>query len=310
MQHRMACRLGRVFLIAWLPAVALPAGAAQQTFDSPEKAVAALAALIGTRDEAAIERVFGADSVPYFASGDPDADTADYVRVKAMIGEKVAFVDHDEHTRVALFGENAWPWPIPLVAEGGRWRFDMEAGREELLNRRIGRNELYALAALREIVEAQREYASTGRDGLPPAFASRFLSSEGRQDGLYWPAAEGEAESPLGELLAESDTRNVSEPRPFHGYFFRILTAQGRYAPGGAKSYLDAEGRMTGGFAVLAWPAKHGNSGVMSFLLSQRGIIYQRDLGTGTAEAAAAIATFDPDPGWMPTGDAGLMEIE
>lgn len=306
----MMPRFGRVLLSAWCLALAIPASAAQQTFDSPEQAVAALAALIGTHDAVAIERVFGADSVPYFASGDPDADAADYARVKAMIGEKVAFVDHDERTKVAVLGESAWPWPIPLVTEDGRWRFDMESGREELLNRRIGRNELYTLAALREIVAAQHEYASTGRDGLPPAFARRFLSSEGRRDGLYWPAAEGEAQSPLGELLAEADTQDVDEPRPFHGYFFRVLTAQGKHAPGGARNYVDGDGRMTSGFAVLAWPAKHGNSGVMSFLLSQRGIIYQRDLGAGTAEAAAAISTFDPDPEWTPTGDAGLVSIE
>jgi hypothetical protein len=206
-----------------------------------------------------------------------------------------------------LLGNDAWPFPVPLVREAGAWRFDVEAGIEELTNRRIGRNELSTLATLHEYVDAQREYASTGRDGNPPCYARSLLSSEGKHDGLYWPTAEGEPESPFGSFVAsaanEGYTRRDAGPVAYHGYFYRSLERQGAHAPGGAKSYVDEKGLMSRGFALLAWPAKYGNSGVMTFVVGRNGIVFQRDLGEDTESAAAAIAAFDPDEIWTPTSD-------
>ncbi len=275
------------------------------TYATPEEAVQALNEIVGTRDNPKTEVMFGPGSVDVFRSGDDAADAEAAARVKALIAEKVAFEEIDANTRVALFGEKAWPFPIPLAKAGERWRFDTEAGRQELLNRRIGYNELATLSSLHAYVDAQFEYRSQGRDGLPPAFAQQVRSNEGKQDGLYWATAEGEELSPLGDLLAEATVPPAgAEPVPFQGYYYRILKAQGKSAPGGEMSYVDAKGLMTGGFAAIAWPAKYGNSGVMTFLISSRDIIFQKDLGAETAELAAAITTFDPDATWEPTGDS------
>jgi len=275
------------------------------TFPTPEEAVQALADLAGTGDARKAEEMFGAGGVEFLQSGDAADDREDALRVKALILEKVAFEDDGDTTRIALLGNEGWQFPLPLVLEDGRWRFDVAAGREEILSRRIGRNELLALASLHALVDAQREYVSESRDGRPPAYARRFLSSEGTHDGLYWPAAEGEEESPLGPLYAEAakDGTQQSGPRPFNGYFFRMLEGQGKSAPGGERSYLDKKGRMTQGFAVIAWPAKYGNSGVVTFQVNQRGLIFQKDLGVETEAAVAAISVYDPDESWVPTAD-------
>jgi len=272
------------------------------TYATPEDAVAALDDLIGSEDEARIEEVFGPGSVELFSSGDRNEDLRAGQRVKELIAERVAFEELDPDTRVALFGDAEWPFPIPLVRTDERWRFDTEAGREELLNRRIGFNELATLASLHELVDAQREYAAEGHDGKPRAFAQRFRSSEGLRDGLYWPSAEGEPVSPLGDLLAEADVEAEGQ-QPFQGYYFKMLTGQGANAPGGARGYLDDAGLLTEGFAAVAWPAKYGNSGVMTFLVNHRDIVFQKDLGPGTESAAAGIELFDPDRSWHPTAD-------
>lgn len=276
------------------------------TYATPEEAVKALGDLAGSGDDARATAMFGPSGLDILRSGDPADDREDALKVKALIAEKVAFEDDGEARKIAALGHDAWPFPIPLVLENGRWRFDVEAGKEEILNRRIGRNELLAIESLRAYVDAQRDYASQGRDGKAPAFARRIRSSEGQHDGLYWAAAEGEAESPLGPLVAEAAegaTASSEERLPFNGYYFRILEAQGANAPGGAKSYVDANGLMTGGHAILAWPAKHGNSGVMSFQVGAQGIVFQKDLGADTATAVQAIQAFDPDESWTPTRD-------
>ena len=272
-------------------------------FETPEAAIQALHDLIGQNDDAKIEAIFGAGSADLFRSGDHDADAEDAQRVKGLIAEGVAFEDFDENTKIALLGPDEWPFPIPLRHEAEGWRFDTADGREELLNRRIGRNELWTLTAMHEVVDAQREYRSAGRDGNAPAFAQKFRSSDGKQDGLYW-ASDDEADmSPLGDLLANSEDWG-EEAHAFHGYFYRILTGQGASAPGGELSYLDpATGLLTGGFAVIAWPAKYGNSGVMTFITNHRGIVFQKDLGAETEQAVAAIQSYDPDESWQPTGD-------
>jgi hypothetical protein len=288
-----------------LAALAACSRAPAGTFSTPEDAVQALAELIGSGDSRKAEVMFGKDGVELLKSGDDVADQEDAARVKAMILEKVAFEDLDEKTKAVVIGNEDWPFAVPLVLEEGRWRFDAAAGREELLNRRIGRNELLALASLHAYVDAQREYRSMGRDGKPAAYARRFRSSEGARDGLYWPVAEGEEESPLGPLYADAADEQLKDagPQPFHGYYFRILEGQGKNAPGGERSYLDKKGNMTGGFAAIGRPAKYGNSGIMTFLVNQQGLIFQKDLGADTEAAAAAITAYDPDDSWHPTGD-------
>jgi hypothetical protein len=293
--------------VAVLAALAACSRAPPGTYSTPEEAVQALGDLAGSGDMKRVEEMFGREGVELFQSGDEVADREDALRVKAMIAEKVAFADLDERTKAAVLGKEEWWFPLPLVKEHDRWRFDVAGGREELLNRRIGRNELSALASLHAYVDAQREYRAGGFAGKPPAYARRVRSSEGAHDGLYWPVAEGEAESPLGPLFAEAARSRQAEvkasPLPFNGYYYRILEAQGPHAPGGARSYLDKNGRLTSGFAAIAWPAKYGNSGMMTFQVNRQGIVFQKDLGAETETAVAAIDAYDPDESWNPTGD-------
>jgi hypothetical protein len=240
-------------------------------------------------------------------SGDDVADRQDLEAVVELSREKIAFEDLGGGRKLALLGNEGWELPIPLVEGKHGWEFDVEAGREEIMNRRVGRNEISTIETLRAMVEAQREYAAQGRDGNAPAFAQQFLSSAGKHDGLYWPTNEGEEESPLGPLVADAAEEGYrsgkGEPVPYHGYFYRLLKAQGSSAPGGARSYLDKQGRLTGGFGVVAWPATHGNSGVMTFVVNQQGIVFQKDLGEDTAKAVAKIQAYDPDTSWTPVDD-------
>lgn len=279
----------------------------QSTFESPTAAVLAFGDVVGKGDAQAMTRLFGAESRELLYSGDDVADRADGQHVKELIHEKVAIEDCADGSSIALLGNEGWAFPIPLVKEGARWRFDSEAGREELTNRRVGRNELSTIATLHAYVDAQREYASMQHDGVPATYARRVFSSPGKHDGLYWPVAEGEAESPLGPAVAEAAadgyTRGEGGLNPFHGYRFRVLTACGKSAPGGAKEYVDESGHMTRGFALIAWPAKYGSSGVMTFLVDHQGIVYQKDLGASTESAAGAIKAFEVDSSWDPTGD-------
>jgi len=276
--------------------------AGQQTFATPEEAVRAVGAMAGGGDEKRTEEIFGPGSNDLVRSGDEVADHDRALEVKAMIDRKVAFEDLDTNMKVALLGDDAWPFPIPLVKGRSGWYFDTEAGREEVENRRVGRNELETLATLHAVVDAQREYGASHGG----AYAQRVISSKGKHDGLYWPVAAGKPSSPLGPLVAEAAAEGYkagNEPQPYHGYYFKMLTAQGANAPEGAKSYLDAKGAMTKGFAMVAWPANYGNSGKMTFLVSDRGIVFQKDLGENTESVASAITTYDPDDSWDPTGD-------
>jgi hypothetical protein len=277
------------------------------TFRSPEEAIQALAKFAASGGADGADEIFGPGGTDLAQSGDPVADRNAALEVKRMIDEKVAFEDIGDDTKVAVLGDEDWPFPVPLVSGPGGWRFDTETGREEVENRRIGRNELTVLATLHAAVDAQMEYFAGDHGGRPGTYAQRFLSTEGMRDGLYWPTGEDEEPSPLGPLIAEATGEGYSlsnaEPSPYHGYFFHLLTAQGPSAPGGAMSYLDADGEMTKGFAILAWPAEHGDSGVMTFIVNERGLVFQKDLGPETNTAAAAIAEFDPDETWDPTGD-------
>jgi hypothetical protein len=273
-------------------------------FPTREAAMTALADLIGSGDVARADALLGEGAVEMLSSGDPVADREDALKVKALIGQKVDFREEGDLT-FALVGESAWPFTIPLVRDPVGWRFDVEAGREELLTRRIGRNELVTIAALHELVDAQREYAATGRDGRPPCYAAKLWSTPGRHDGLYWETAAGEPQSPMGPFVAdaaeEGYARGEEGPKPFHGYRFRLLTGQGAAASGGAKGYLGADGLLTGGFAVVAWPATYGNSGIQTFLVNHLGIVFERDFGEETAAEVAALNAYDPDREWTPT---------
>ena len=281
------------------------------TYASPEEAIQAAHNLIGPADDEEIEAIFGPGSADLFRSGDPAADRR--ARRSGQGADRREGGLRRASTRTREWRSSATTLGhsrFHSLRIGKRWRCDTAAGQEELLNRRIGYNELSTLASLHEFVDAQFEYVRARRDGNPAAFAQQFISSEGAQDGLYWPTAEGEPLSPLGDLLAAAALEKVGPgPQPFNGYLYRILKAQGPNAPGGERSYLDKSGRLTRGFAAIAWPAKHGNSGVMTFIVNQRDIVFQKDLGADTEQAVAAIQAFDPDTSWEPTGDS-LEEVE
>lgn len=275
-------------------------------YASPEAAVDALVSAMRPYDAERVRAVLGAEEEGLLSSGDEVADRADREHFLASFDERHALLT-DGDRAVLVVGGDDWPLPIPLVHVEGAWHFDLERGREEILDRRIGRNELAAIQVCRAIADAQREYAALEPMGRGREYAARFSSTPGQRDGLYWPAAEGEPESPLGPLVASASEEGYAlgsgaERAPYQGYFYRMLTAQGPHAPGGARDYL-ADGRVSGGFAVLAEPAVHGSSGVMTFLIGPTGVVYQRDLGPGTAEVAAKIRSFDPDPGWAVVRD-------
>jgi hypothetical protein len=277
-----------------------------RTYPAPTDAMMAVTEVAGRSDREGLEEVFGPRATEVLWSGDPVADRADGRLVRQMILERVMFAE-DDGTAIAMIGPEGWPFPIPLVKVKGGWRFDLDAGEQELINRRVGRNELLTMATLHEYVDAQREYAAEGRDGHPPAYAQRFRSRPGWHDGLYWEVVDGEAESPLGPLVAEAAAQGYSAsdegPQPFHGYYYRVLTAQGPHAPGGARSYVNGSGLMTDGFAAVAWPASWGHSGVMTFVVSDVGVVFQKDLGRDTESAVVSITAFDPDETWAPAHD-------
>ncbi|HKB17083.1 MAG TPA: DUF2950 family protein, partial [Planctomycetota bacterium] len=267
---RVAALRGRALPCALVGVLAGCAAPKLETFASPEEAMRTVAEVAGTSDDARKAKIFGPDWAEFLKSGDDASDREDALRLKTMILQKIVLKEREDGEKTAEVGNDAWPFPFPLVREGDRWAFDVDAGREELLNRRIGRNELETIDSLRAYVDAQREYFEKGRDGNPPAYAQEFFSDEGRHNGLYWPAEPGKEESPLGPLVAEAAghgyRRKGEERTPYQGYFFRILTGQGKGATGGEKSYIDGKRLMTGGFAAIAWPATYGNSGVMTFL--------------------------------------------
>lgn len=286
-------------------ALSIACGKPDTTFPTPEAAIARLEELLGT--DRVPEEVLGAGSRTLVTSGDAEADHEDALRVKAMIQESVEIEDYGDNAKIAFLGKDEWPLPFPLVEENGRWHFDVEAGRQELLNRRVGRNELLVLDTLHAILDAQREYfaESAGVEG-GQAYAIKFNSTPGTRDGLYWPATSAETESPLGPFVATAsigDRDPRAEREPFRGYYFRMMTEQGPSAPGGARSYFGPDARLSRGFAVVAWPAKYGNSGIMTFQMNQSGIVFEKDLGAETPLIVSGITAYSPDESWDPTSD-------
>jgi hypothetical protein len=280
--------------------------AEQQTYPTPEAAVQALIDAAVSEDSEALVAVLGGD-IDQLRSSDPVADKADREAFVNAAVEKAAIQQDSEDKATLLIGEDDWPFAIPMVRESGAWRFDLDAGLDEVYNRRIGRNELYTIAVLGELVQAQDEYWTLNPQGGENRFANKLRSSPGQRDGLYWPVKHGEPESPVGEHVAqaaaEGYAHGTAQSRPpFHGYYYRLLTAQGENAPGGAKDYV-VNGLMSQGFGVVAWPADYGNSGIMSFITNQNGVIFETDLGENTAMEVEKITTYDPDSGWAVVTD-------
>jgi hypothetical protein len=274
------------------------AGAAsqQQTFDKPEMAVDALLNALKNRDVEGLAKLFGPEEWDTMVGPDKSQAREGLLRIYEAAQVSKTIVDGGDGRQILVLGSEGWPFPIPLVPEAGQWRFDTEAGIQEILNRRIGQNELNAIAVMREYVGAQVRYASADRDGDQVLeFAQQIASTTGKQDGLYWASAGGDEESPLGEFVSESavylEGREAGDP--YRGYFFKILTRQGEAAPGGRYDYV-INGNMIAGFAMVAYPAEYGNSGIMSFIVNQQGVVYERDLGDDTAVAAQAMAEYDP----------------
>jgi hypothetical protein len=274
-------------------------------FGTPEEAVRALAKAARGTDQTAVLAILGPGGEDIASSGDPVEDRAARQRFVTAVGEKLRIETIDERTAVANIGRDDWPFPVPLVHDPEGWRFDAPAARDEIVNRRVGRHELDAIESCRAYVEAQREYARVAGAG---AYAQKVRSEPGKRDGLYWQGGTDRGESPLGPLFAEAAAEGYAlheapaTPAPFHGYMFRILTAQGKNAPGGARSWVK-DGRMTGGFGLVAYPADPGVSGVMTFVVGPEGIVFQKNLGEKTVEVAKAIAAYDPDDSWTPVRD-------
>jgi type II secretory pathway pseudopilin PulG len=291
-----------LLMVALLIARVAPAAepAAQKSFARARDAVAALVAANRTNDTAALEQILGPEGSSLISSGDQAQDKRDRAQFVALYEKHHRLTRTAPDTLTLLIGSNEWALPIPLVKQEGQWRFDTAAGAQELLYRRIGANELAAIQVARALYRAQLEYAASAHDGNEKGlYAQRFRSTPDKHDGLYWPVAEGEPASPAGPLVAEAEAsgRERGKHQPFHGYYFRILKSQGPHARSGARDYV-IDGKMSGGFAILAYPAEYGVSGVMSFLVSRRGTVFESDLGAATSETAPALTAFDPDDSW------------
>ena len=296
--------LALVLLVSGCNKPASETAAGPKTFNSPDEAAQALYDAAKAGDDQAVLAIFGPDAKEFLFSGDAARDMSAYRTFTTAYEEMHRWGKLEGDNLVLIVGRENYPFPFPLLKNSsGKWYFDAESGRQELLARRIGDNELTVMDVLSAMADAQAEYFNEPRDDSKVRqYAGKFGSSEGKHDGLYWKVAEGEPESPLGPLVARATAegyaaRTAEAPAPFHGYYFRLLTAQGAHAKGGARNYV-VNGKMTGGFAFLAYPADYRKSGVMSFLINQDGEIFQKDLGPQTTEAAKSLESFDPDSTW------------
>jgi len=284
---------------------------AQQLFASPDEAAKALQAATAAKDKAALRAIFGPE-VDTILTGDEVLDANNAQRLATALAQGCKPMQEGEDKVTFEVGTNEWPMPIPLVKADGRWHFDTAAGREEIINRHIGRNELHAIGVCRAYVAAQRQSASGNPDaGGGAKYAQKFKSTPGKKDGLYWPAAENESVSPFGPLVAEAHAEGYVKntgtgPHPFHGYYFRILSRQGQAAPGGKKNYV-TKGALTGGFALVAYPEHWDRSGIMTFIVNQDGKVFQRNLGEKSSRIAAAMKEYNPDSEWTLVPDEGVV---
>ncbi len=292
-----------IVLLALLASAAAIAAqtATHRAFAAPEDAVKALVDTVKAENLDELLALFGPEGRELVASSDPAIARMNRKVFAVAFKEQWHLEDTTPTQKTLVIGHENWPFPVPLtkVAEG--WRFDTAAGKEEVLARRIGRNELNAIATARAYVTAQQRYAQEGHDGKPAGVhAAKFQSDSGKQDGLYWPTARGQKRSPLGDLLAQAapEGRQVgAQPTPLHGYYFKILTGQGAAVPGGAKSYI-VKGEMSGGFALVAWPAQYDATGVMTFVVNHDGTVRERDLGPQTDAIARKMTVYNPDKSW------------
>ncbi|HZP71081.1 MAG TPA: DUF2950 domain-containing protein [Pseudolabrys sp.] len=278
---------------------------AQQRFKTPEEAVEALVKAARSGDTKSVISILGPGSQELVSSGDPVEDANVRKEYLAAYDAGHRIVAGPGKPSVLVIGQNDWPFPIPMVQRDGQWIFDVPAGREEVLARRIGRNELSTMKAMLAYWDAQQEYADMNKSKSGQAvYAQRIVSSPGKKDGLYWPTSDNEKPSPLGEAVADATQRGYrpGAGEPYHGYRFKILLRQGPTAPGGAVDYV-VNGDMIGGFAAVAYPAEYGNSGIMTFIINHEGDIYEKDLGEHTARIAARMTTFSPDHTWKKVVD-------
>jgi hypothetical protein len=285
--------------------------AAQQLFASPDDAVTALRAAAEAKDTAAFRQIFGPE-FDQLITGDKVQDANNAQRFAAVLLQGCRPVKEGEDKVTFEVGTNNFPMAVPLVKADGQWHFDTAAGKQEIINRHIGKDELHAIGVCRAYVAAQRQYASA----IPSAgggtkYAQKFKSTPGKKDGLYWPAAENEPASPFGPLVAEAHAEGYRNnkgvgPHPFHGYYFRILTRQGKAAPGGKMDYL-SHGDLTGGFALVAYPEHWDQSGIMTFIVNQDGKVFQRNLGEKTYRIAPAMKEYNPDSAWTLVQDEGVV---
>jgi hypothetical protein len=298
--------LGVAAAVVWITfgvnGMTLAATVQQKTFKSAEEAVRAAVSAAKNNDDKELLAIFGSQAKELLFSGDAVADKQRREHFLAAYDERNRLATEGENT-ILIVGKQDWPFPIPLVRKNEAWVFDTEKGREEILNRRIGENELNTIQAMLAVVDAQREYALKDRDkNALHEYAQKFVSDPGKKNGLYWEAKQGDPQSPLGPIMTRARSEGYqgkppATPVPYHGYYYRILTAQGKDAPGGAYSYL-VKGKMIGGFAVVAYPAEYGNSGVMTFIVNHDGKVFQKDLGKNTAAVAKSMKEYNPNKTW------------
>lgn len=275
----------------------------QKTFATPGEAVKALMAAVESNNQDELIAIFGEDGKDLVSSGDDVQDKNSRAGFLKSYKTKHAIVTEDANTRVLQVGSKNWELPIPMVLADGKWHFDTAAGKQELIYRRIGDNELGAIAVCRGVIASQLDYAAVGHDGLPAGiYAEKLRSDPGKHNGLYWEVAAGDAPSPAGPFLAGAAEEGYQKGDPYHGYYYHGLKAQGPAAKGGAKSYV-IDGQLKGGVGVVAYPAQYKSSGVMTFIINQDGVVYQKDLGPNTTELAKQITEYNPDSTWTKVKD-------
>jgi hypothetical protein len=290
--------------------LAISADTTQATYSSAQSAVDAFVAATRKYTPAKMTKIFGDSSDKLFLSQDPVADENQRDEFLRLYKEKHKLITRSDGAKMLVVGKSQWPFPVPLVKEGSRWQFDSPAGFEEIVNRRIGRNELDTIQTILAIGDGQREYYRQDRDGDGVLeYAQHFRSSEGQHDGLYWPVKNKEALSPLGAFVADAADEGYSAANDaYHGYHYKLLYSQGSHAAGGAYDYMVRNDQI-GGFAVLAYPASYGESGVMTFVMSHAGLMFQRDLGPSTPQLVQNITSFDPDATWSPISDRDMKPL-
>src|SRR5271157_5276996 len=288
-----------ILLACWFPTRSMAQQPDQKTFSSPEEASNALVTAVQSDDESTMLDILGPDGEQIVSSGDETEDAHNRANFVQKYREMHRLVREPDGTTTLYIGAKNWPTPIPLVNKGNSWYFDTEAGKKEILYMRIGQNEMSTIRVCQELVAAEKEYYSTQHN----EYAQKIFSDEGQHNGLYWKAADGEPQSPIGPLVASAVAEGYAKgqggpPTPYRGYYYYILTRQGRNAPGGAKSYI-VNGKMTEGFAFVAYPAEYRSSGVMTFIVGSDGVVYQKDLGTKTDVLARAMKAYNPNSTWQ-----------